>query len=221
VTTRRPFCPATAAALSSNVRIDTVVASTSLRTRDAHAQDLRPDYVGSEHILLGLLREQLGLAARVLELAKREVLSLGQDYVGTEHILLGLLRETECVAARILVDYDVDFEATRAELIAGSLRVEPCADRGDKCNSVRSSRNYRPNRGRHRRPTDATRGRSADAASHRTPRARSDRNIAAGDSGVDLPDCWRADSLTGWGGVMARCLTVRSEIGRASMARFI
>jgi ATP-dependent Clp protease ATP-binding subunit ClpC len=125
------------------------------------AQTLRHDYVGSEHILLGLLREPQGLAAevlksagvtlertreqiikmigvgddpvsghvpftprtkRVLELALREALTLEQDFLDTEHILLGLLDETECVAARLLRDDDIDFEATRAELIAGTLR---------------------------------------------------------------------------------------------------
>ena len=90
------------------------------------------NYIGTEHLLLGLLREEEGLAARVLdalgvtveevraqvarrvgrggevaigmipftprakkalELALREVRSLGQEYIDTEHILLGLVRE--------------------------------------------------------------------------------------------------------------------------------
>ncbi len=105
------------------------------------------NYIGTEHLLLGLLREEEGLAARVLdalgvtveevraqvarrvgrggevaigmipftprakkalELALREVRSLGQAYIDTEHILLGLVRENEWVAARILIDLDAD-----------------------------------------------------------------------------------------------------------------
>jgi ATP-dependent Clp protease ATP-binding subunit ClpC len=120
------------------------------------ARTLKHNYIGTEHILLGLLREEEGLAARaldslditvqevraqvarivglgdeatdanvpftprakkVLELALREALSLGDDYIGTEHILLGLVRENEGVAARILLDFDADAEKIRDELL--------------------------------------------------------------------------------------------------------
>lgn len=120
------------------------------------ARTLRHNYIGTEHILLGLLREEEGLAARVLyslnvtvggvrqqvarivgqgdeaspvqfpftprarkvlELALREALSLGHNFIGTEHILLGLVRENEGVAARILLDFDVDAETARNEVI--------------------------------------------------------------------------------------------------------
>jgi hypothetical protein len=121
------------------------------------ARALGHSYIGSEHILLGLLREEEGLAARVLEslgvtlervraqverivsrgdevtggqqipftprakrvleLAQREALSLGQNYIGTEHILLGLAREDEGVATRILLDFDVDADTIRNEVI--------------------------------------------------------------------------------------------------------
>ena len=120
------------------------------------ARGLKHNYIGTEHILLGLLREEEGLAARVLEsfdvtlervrdqivrivgsgeeategqvpftprtkkvleLALRESLSLGQMSVGTEHILLGLVREGEGVAARILVDLDADLQKIRNEVI--------------------------------------------------------------------------------------------------------
>ena len=120
------------------------------------ARALGHNYIGSEHILLGLLREEEGLAARVLqhldirlervraqverivsrgdgmtegqipftprakrvlELARREALSLGQNYIGTEHILLGLTRENEGVATRILLDFDADWETIRSEVI--------------------------------------------------------------------------------------------------------
>ena len=128
------------------------------------ARTLKHNYIGTEHILLGLLREEEGLAARVLEslditveevraqvarvvgqgdevttgqtdevttgqipftprakkvleLALREALSLGDDYIETEHILLGLVRENEGVAARILLDFDADPDLLRAAVL--------------------------------------------------------------------------------------------------------
>jgi len=120
------------------------------------ARTFKHNYIGTEHILLGLLREEEGLAARVLEsfditvqrvrgqvvrivgsgeeetsgqipftprakkvleLALREALSLGHNYIGTEHILLGLMCENEGVAVRILLDFDVDSEKIRNEMI--------------------------------------------------------------------------------------------------------
>jgi ATP-dependent Clp protease ATP-binding subunit ClpC len=120
------------------------------------ARALRHNYIGTEHILLGLLREEEGLAARVLEsldirvdevraqvarivgqgdevttgqipftprtkkvleLALKESLALGHNYIGTEHVLLGLARENEGVAARILLDFDVDAELIRHEIM--------------------------------------------------------------------------------------------------------
>jgi Clp amino terminal domain, pathogenicity island component/UvrB/uvrC motif len=124
------------------------------------ARGLTHNYIGTEHILLGLLREERGLAARVLgsfdvtlervraqvvrivgfgeeategqipftprarkvlELALRESLSLGQMQVDTEHLLLGLAREGDGVAARILRDFDADPEKIRTEV----MRVRP------------------------------------------------------------------------------------------------
>src|ERR671931_431330 len=55
------------------------------------ARTLKHNYIGTEHILLGLLREEEGLAARVLE--------------------------NEGVAARILLDFDADSEKIRNEVI--------------------------------------------------------------------------------------------------------
>jgi len=120
------------------------------------ARTLKHGYIGTEHILLGLLREEEGLAARVLDLlditveevraqvarivgqgdevttdqapftprakrvlqlAQREALSLGHRYVGPEHILLGIVRENEGAAARILLDFDVDDDKIRNEVI--------------------------------------------------------------------------------------------------------
>jgi ATP-dependent Clp protease ATP-binding subunit ClpC len=52
-------------------------------------------------------------AKKVLELALREALSLGDKYNDTEHSLLGIVRENEGVAARILRDLDADSEKVR------------------------------------------------------------------------------------------------------------
>jgi len=120
------------------------------------ARILKHDCIGTEHILLGLLRAEKGLAARVLEslhitvervraqvvqiigpgevvacgqipftprtkkvlkLALREALSLGHNYIGTEHILLGLAHENEGTAIRVLLEFDVDSQKLRNEVI--------------------------------------------------------------------------------------------------------
>src|SRR5438876_8359160 len=120
------------------------------------ARALNHNYIGTEHILLGLLRERDGLAAgvlktlditleetraqvarivghgeevtlgqipftprakKVLELSLREALGLGHNYIGTEHLLLAIVRENDGVAARILLDFDVDAEKIRDEII--------------------------------------------------------------------------------------------------------
>src|SRR5215217_6372948 len=120
------------------------------------ARVLKHDYLGTEHLLLGLLRVEEGLASRVLgalgvasddvraqvarivgvgdeaksgempftprakkvlDLSLREALALGHNNIGTEHVLLGLARENEGVAARILLDFGVDAETIRDEVI--------------------------------------------------------------------------------------------------------
>ena len=120
------------------------------------ARRLKHNYIGTEHLLLGLLREEEGLAARVLEsldistdevraqvarivgqgdeaaagqvpltprakkvleLSLKEAMSLNHNYIGTEHVLLGLVRENEGVAARILLEFDVDADKVRNEVL--------------------------------------------------------------------------------------------------------
>jgi ATP-dependent Clp protease ATP-binding subunit ClpA len=120
------------------------------------ARALKHNYIGTEHILLGLLREDEGIAARVLEsfdftveevraqiarivgqgdeiatgmipftprankvldLSRREALSLGHKYIGTEHLLLGIIRENEGVASLILLDYGADADTIRNEIV--------------------------------------------------------------------------------------------------------
>jgi ATP-dependent Clp protease ATP-binding subunit ClpC len=58
-----------------------------------------------------------GEAAKALELALREALSIGHNYIGTEHILLGLVRDEKGVAAGILLDFDVDAETVRRDVV--------------------------------------------------------------------------------------------------------
>ncbi len=115
------------------------------------------DYIGTEHILLGLEKEGCGVAAnvfenldidlknirieveqrmklgrgpstpgqlpftprgkKVLEYAIDEARNLGHNYVGTEHLLLGILREGEGVAGRVLINFGLDLENVRTEVM--------------------------------------------------------------------------------------------------------
>src|SRR5712675_1385603 len=98
------------------------------------------NYVGTEHLLLGLIKLGQGVAVNVLQkmgldletvrmevytprvkkvlaLAGKEAHALHHSYVGTEHLLLGLLREGEGVAARVLRSLEVDPVRTRNEIL--------------------------------------------------------------------------------------------------------
>src|SRR5215472_14813029 len=96
------------------------------------ARMLNHNYIGTEHILLGLIHEGEGVAAKALEslgisleavrrqveeLSLREALQLGHNYIGTEHILLGLIREGEGVAAQVLVRLGADLNRVRQQVI--------------------------------------------------------------------------------------------------------
>src|SRR3989304_3041933 len=99
------------------------------------AARLHHEYVGTEHILLGLIREGEGVAAAVLsnlsvdleeiqqkiedsvKKGKAEARELNHSYVGTEHLLLGLLREEKGIAAQVLTDVGVNLEQARAETL--------------------------------------------------------------------------------------------------------
>ncbi|MFJ9950326.1 Clp protease N-terminal domain-containing protein [Kitasatospora sp. NPDC091207] len=121
------------------------------------ARILNHDYIGSEHLLLGLIHEGEGNAARalqglgislavarqqveeiigqgikppaghipftprarkILELALREALQLGNSRVNTEHLLLGLVREGEGVAAQMLVKLGTDLDQVRQQVMS-------------------------------------------------------------------------------------------------------
>ena len=68
---------------------------------------------------------------KVLELALREALALGDMSVGTEHLLLGLIRENQGVASRILlVNFNADAEKVRGEVIRFLKRPPGTAEAG-------------------------------------------------------------------------------------------
>ncbi|MFU2157481.1 ATP-dependent Clp protease ATP-binding subunit [Caldisericum sp. AR60] len=116
------------------------------------AHNLGNDYLGTEHLLLGLIKVEEGIAynailnmgvdpeevvlrienfikenrnftgktsdeviltpraKRVLELAEREAINLGDNYISTEHILLAILHEGGGVGVKILQDLGVDIQ---------------------------------------------------------------------------------------------------------------
>src|SRR5215211_1058205 len=102
------------------------------------AQRFNHNYIGTEHLLLGLVREGDGVAARVLsnmgvqlpkvrsavefiigrgEGAVVEARRLNHHYIGTEHLLLGLVREGEGIAAGVLESLGVNLEKVRAQVM--------------------------------------------------------------------------------------------------------
>jgi ATP-dependent Clp protease ATP-binding subunit ClpC len=96
------------------------------------AQRFNHEYIGTEHILLGLVKEGSGVGAdmvtmgklpqtprakKVIEFAIEEARALNHNYVGTEHILLGLLRETEGIAAQVLMNLGLKLENVRQEVL--------------------------------------------------------------------------------------------------------
>src|ERR671917_213829 len=108
------------------------------------ARHFNHNYIGTEHLLLGLLREDEGVAAQALyslNVALDEVREQVESIVGygeegtgaqapftprskkvlelalREAILLGLVRESEGVAARVLSNLDVDPDKVRREVV--------------------------------------------------------------------------------------------------------
>jgi ATP-dependent Clp protease ATP-binding subunit ClpC len=114
------------------------------------------EYIGTEHVLLGLIKEGSGVASTVLrnldcdvhkihveidkivqkglgtrtnklpytpkvikiiEYAIDEAKQLNHKYIGTEHLLLGLLRESGGVACQILVNFGLNVDQVRKEVL--------------------------------------------------------------------------------------------------------
>lgn len=118
-------------------------------------REFRHPAIGTEHILLGLLLTDGGVAQKVLqgfniesplrvalkerrsgsekppisppftphskkvlEMALREALQLGQNFIGTEHILLGIVRAGEGGASQFLDKQGIEGSALRKAVIA-------------------------------------------------------------------------------------------------------
>src|SRR5690554_3244381 len=129
-----------------------------IRLSREEALRLGHDYIGTEHLLLGIIREGQGVAVRIVRnldcdlmklkkaiedtvrtsggtltignipLTKQaeKVLKITQieskiykaDVIGTEHLLLSLLRDEDNIATQILHQFNVTYDAARAELNA-------------------------------------------------------------------------------------------------------
>ncbi len=138
-----------------------------IRLSREEALRLGHDYIGTEHLLLGIIREGDNLAVRVIKnlgvdllklkkaiedtvrtvggtltigsipLTKQaeKVLKVSQieskiyksDVIGTEHILLSLLRDEDNIATQILNQFNVNYDAAKAELseMQSSSKTEP------------------------------------------------------------------------------------------------
>src|SRR6266568_4352042 len=102
------------------------------------AQRFQHNYIGTEHLLLGLVREGEGVAAKVLNnlgvdlnkvrstvefiIGRGDRIVLGEiglthHYIGTEHLLLGLVREGEGIASGVLESLGVNLEMVRTQTI--------------------------------------------------------------------------------------------------------
>src|SRR6266498_1469794 len=78
------------------------------------ARILNHDYIGTEHILLGMLHEGEGVAAMALQAMG---ISLTAVRYQVEHILLGLVREGEGVGAQVLVKLGAKLDRLRREVV--------------------------------------------------------------------------------------------------------
>jgi ATP-dependent Clp protease ATP-binding subunit ClpC len=55
-------------------------------------------------------------AKQVIKLAKKEAQRLNHNYLGTEHVLLGLLKLGQGIAVNVLRNFNLDYDAVRAEI---------------------------------------------------------------------------------------------------------
>ena len=106
------------------------------------ARELKQDYIGTEHLLLGLLREEEGLAARtlpevgvtsaharhVLENALRTAVRWSHGMIGTEHLLAGLLADPSSRAVRLLADAGLQPAAIAERLFTTMQFTDPAAE---------------------------------------------------------------------------------------------
>ncbi len=96
------------------------------------ARMLNHNYIGTEHILLGLIHEGEGVAAKALEslgISLEGVRQQVEEIIGQD-ILLGLIREGEGVAAQVPVKLGADLNRVRQQviqLLSGYQGKEPAA----------------------------------------------------------------------------------------------
>src|SRR4029450_1589979 len=109
------------------------------------ALQLKHNYIGTEHILLGLIREGEGVAAQILAeknpldrirgggvpRAGHAVLAWAAERaadapVGSHHILEAILEQPDSAAAKVLTDAGIDLDQLVAKL--GEGRMEDTAD---------------------------------------------------------------------------------------------
>ncbi len=128
-----------------------------IRLSREEAIRLGHDYIGTEHLLLGIIREGEGIAIKifknlgadgfkikktiedtvrmaggtltvgnipltkqaekVLKITYLEAKLFKSDVIGTEHLLLSILREDDNLAAQILHQFNINYEAVKAELL--------------------------------------------------------------------------------------------------------
>jgi ATP-dependent Clp protease ATP-binding subunit ClpA len=96
------------------------------------ALQLGHHYIGTEHILLGLIREGQGVAAQVLEKlgadlsrVRREVLQLLEGFAATGEVQPGLPMEPEDFAARVARAEEIEAVAREVAAEFGHESVEP------------------------------------------------------------------------------------------------
>ncbi|KVH98191.1 AAA+ ATPase domain-containing protein [Cynara cardunculus var. scolymus] len=115
------------------------------------ARRLGHNFVGTEQILLGLIGEGTGIAAKVLKsmginlkdarVEVEKIIGRGSgfvaveipftprhNYIGSEHLLLGLLREGEGVAARVLENLGADPNNIRTQASFNTIMVGESAE---------------------------------------------------------------------------------------------
>jgi ATP-dependent Clp protease ATP-binding subunit ClpA len=110
------------------------------------AKQLGHNYIGTEHILLGLIREGEGVAAQVLvrlgadlNRARQQVIQLLHGHQGKEPVSAGAGRPERAVAA----DLQVRIDAIEARLSAIEQRVGTGPDTGDLDRQIRQIRRER------------------------------------------------------------------------------
>lgn len=129
-----------------------------IRLSREEALRLGNDYIGPEHLLLGIIREGQGVAVRLLRNMECDILKLKKtvedaikstggtltignlpltkqaekvlkisqieakiykaDVIGTEHLFLSLLREEDSISTQLMLQFNINYEAARAELHA-------------------------------------------------------------------------------------------------------